>query len=109
MAAQVHKKEEYKLIITLVNLGFSQIVMNAARDVGATGGTIVHTRGTGTPEMEKKYGIVITPDKEMVMILVDKNIADKVMEAIYKAAGLGTRGQGICFAVPVDDVIGLKL
>jgi len=82
--------------------------MNAAREQGARGGTIVHARGTGTAEMEKKYNIIITPDKEMIMILVNQSIKEKVLSAIYKAAGLGTDGQGIAFTLPVEDVVGLK-
>jgi len=109
MATAVQNKPNYQFIVAVVNIGFSQVVMNAAREAGAKGGTIAHTRGSGTPEIEKKYGIIITPDKEMIMILVEKSISDNVMSAIYKAAGLATRGQGICFALPVDDVVGLKI
>lgn len=98
----------FKLIIALVNQGYSEIVMNAARDEGARGGTIVHARGTGTKAMEEKYGIIITPNKEMILILVTEKICDKVLAAIYKAAGLATDGQGIAFSIPVDDVVGIK-
>lgn len=100
--------EKFELVITLVNTGFSEVVMDAAREEGAKGGTIVHARGTGTKEMEKKYGVIITPDKEMVLILVTSKIKDKVLSAIYKAAGLQTNGQGIAFSLPVNDVVGLK-
>ena len=42
------------------------------------------------------------------MILVNQNIKDRVLSAIYKAAGLASKGQGIAFSLPVDDVVGLK-
>lgn len=99
---------KFELVLVLVNSGFSQIVMDAAREEGARGGTIIHARGTGTKEMETKYGVVITPDKEMILILVSSKIKDKVLSSVYKAAGLGTDGQGIAFSLPVDDVVGLK-
>lgn len=101
--------EKFKLIYAIVNQGFSEVAMDAARDEGARGGTIVHARGTGTKAMEEKYGIIITPNKEMIMILVQESICDKVMSAIYKACGLASDGQGIAFAVPVDDVVGIKI
>lgn len=99
---------QHEIIIVIVNEGYSEVVMNAARDCGARGGTIEHARGTGTKEMEKKYGIVITPQKEMIYILVDTKIRDKVMEAINKAAGIETKGQAIVFSLPVSNVSGLK-
>lgn len=100
---------KYELVVVLVNSGFSEVVMDAAREVGARGGTIVRARGTGTKDMEKRYNIVITPDKEMIMILVTDDIRDNMLSAIYKAAGLGTDGQGIAFSLPVDNVVGIKM
>lgn len=99
---------KHEVIIALVNAGFAGVAMDAARECGARGGTILHARGTGTKEMEKKYGIIITPEKEMLMILVNEKIKDDVLQAIYKTAGLGSDGQGIAFSLPVDDVVGLK-
>ena len=100
---------KFELIVVLVNSGFSEIVMDAAREVGARGGTIVRARGTGTKDMENRYNIVITPDKEMILILVKETIRDQMLSAIYKAAGLGTDGQGIAFSLPVNNVVGIKI
>lgn len=102
-------KNEFELIVVLVNSGFSDVVMDAAREVGARGGTIVRARGTGTKEMEKRYNIIITPDKEMILILAKVSLRDQMLSAIYKAAGLATDGQGIAFSLPVSDVVGIKL
>ncbi len=101
-------KNDYELILVLVNSGFTDVVMDAARAEGARGGTILRARGTATKEMQNKYGIIITPDKELVLILVSTEIKDNVLSAVYKAAGLQTDGQGIAFSLPVTDVVGLK-
>lgn len=100
--------EKYELITVLVNNGFSEVVMDAAREEGARGGTIVNARGTGNKELGKRYNIVITPDKEMVLIVANSQTKDKILAAVYKAAGLGTNGQGIAFSIPINDVVGLK-
>ncbi len=100
--------EKFELIITLVNSGYSEVVMSAAKEAGARGGTLLHARGTGNQEISKKYNVVITPDKEMILIVVKHSIKDAVLSAIYKAAGLATPGQGIAFSIPVNDVAGLK-
>lgn len=99
---------KYELIVVVVNSGFSDVAMNAARDEGAHGGTIIHARGAGTKAMEEKYGIIITPEKEMILIVVNKDIKEKVLAAVYKAAGLATDGQGIAFSLPISNVAGLK-
>ena len=99
---------KFELIICIVNANYSEVAMDAARDEGARGGTIIHARGTGTKAMEEKYGIVITPEKEMILILINESIRDKVLNALYKSVGLATDGQGIAFSIPVNDVVGLK-
>lgn len=102
------KDNKFEVIFAIVNAGFAQKAMEAARDEGARGGTIISARGTGTKEMEKKYGIIITPNKELLMILVKDDIKDNVLTAIYRSVGIGTDGQGIAFSLPVDDVVGLR-
>lgn len=99
----------YELVIVIVNANYSEIAMDAAREEGARGGTIIHARGTGTKMMEEKYGIIITPEKDMILILTRKNQRDKILNSVYKAVGLSTDGQGIAFSLPVSDVVGVKI
>ena len=103
------EKVKYEVIVVIVNEGHSDKVMDAAREAGARGGTITHARGSGTKEIEKKYGIAITPQKEMLYILVNEKIRDAVMSAVNNAAGLDTMGQGIVFSLPVENVSGIKI
>ncbi|MFA5421631.1 MAG: P-II family nitrogen regulator [Bacilli bacterium] len=101
------EKHEHELIICIVNNGFTDLVMDAARSQGARGGTIFHGRGTSNPDMERFFGISISPEKEIVIILVLKDIKELVLKAINKAAGFETNGKGIAFSMPVSDVVGV--
>lgn len=102
------EKTAHELILCIVNTGFSEIVMDAAKEVGARGGTVIHARGTANKEAEEFFHITIQPDKEIVMILVASEIKDKVLHAIYQSAGLKSEGQGIAFSMPVNHVVGLS-
>lgn len=99
---------KYELVICIVNAGFSQNVMEAARAAGATGGTILRARGSANAEAEEFFNITVQPDKEMVMILVDAGIKDEVLKTVYKSAGLGGEAQGIAFSLPVTRTTTLK-
>ena len=94
-----------ELIVCIINNGFSDLVMEAAKKSGAKGGTTFHARGTGNLDIEKFFGITISPEKEVILIVVEKDIKDDVVSAIYKDAGLNTKGQGIVFTLPVDDFV----
>lgn len=101
--------KEFEVIFVIVNAGFADDVMAAARECGARGGTVINARGTAKEEAEKAYGIVIAPEKEIVLILVAKEIKESILHAIYQKVGLNSPGQGIAFCLPVDDVIGLSI
>ena len=98
----------YELVVCIVSAGFSELVMDAAKEVGARGGTVIHAKGTANKDAEKYFKITIQPEKEMVLILVSQEIKDKVLHAVYQSAGLKTDGQGIAFSMPVDNVVGIS-
>ena len=100
-------KTQYETIFCIVNSGYSDTVMDAARACGAGGGTVINARGTASKEAEKLFDIAIHPEKEIVMILVTKELKAPILHALYKTVGLNTPGQGIAFSVPVEDVVGL--
>ena len=97
----------YEAILCIVNVGYSEVVMDTAKKLGARGGTVINARGTASSEAEKFFNITIQPEKEIVMILVPSAIKDDVLHALYKEAGLETPGQGIAFSLPVDAAVGL--
>ena len=98
-------KSNNSLIVCIINEGFSDVVMIAAKRAGARGGTVLNARGTGNAEIEKYFGISISPEKEIVFIVCKEEEKDAICSAIYKDAGLDTKGQGIVFTLPVDDFI----
>lgn len=107
MATEI-KDKTFEAIIAIVDNGFSSIVMDAAREAGCRGGTIIHARGTGHLKTEKQYGIVVTPDKEFIVMLVVKEIADQVLKAVNEVVGIKTDGHGIVFSLPAEHVAGIK-
>lgn len=98
---------QHEAVFCIVNEGFSEEVMDAAREAGATGGTVLHANGTASIEAEKAFGVTVQPHKEIVMILVDVKIKEAVLKSLYEAVGLQTAGQGIAFTLPVAEVVGL--
>lgn len=98
---------KYEMVLCIVNAGYSGIVMDAAKEAGARGGTVIHARGTASKEAEAFFHITIQPEKDVVMILVPATIKDNVLHAIYQKAGLESEGQSIAFSIPVDKTVGL--
>ena len=100
---------DFELIVSIVNKGFTSVVMDAARSVGAKGGTIINAKGSGSHEAEKMFGITVQPEKEMVFIIAPKEVRNDIMKSIIEKAGLNSLGKGICFAMPIDDIMGVAL
>lgn len=111
---EVQKKEEQVmvesksiLIITIVDKGNTELVMDAARAAGAGGGTVMRAKGTGA-EIAKFFGVSISEEKEMVYIVASRKGRDDIMRAIMEKAGRNTEAHGVVFSLPVDKVIGIR-
>lgn len=97
-----------ELIIAICNVGFSEVVMDAAKEAGARGGTVTRARGTTSTVAEKRFGVYVTPDKEMVLIVVPLKIRDKVLNSVYAKVSQGQPGNCVVFSLPVDNSVGIK-
>lgn len=106
----MNENAEYKLITVIVNKGFADDAMNAARKAGASGGTIINARGTAKPGDPKFFGVEIVPEKDMIMIVAKSSEANKILDAINELPCLEKPGSGIAFANPASDftVLGKK-
>jgi len=103
----MEKDTEHNLIIVILNRGYSEEVMEAALEAGATGGTLLNARGCGIAGMEKFFGVTITPEKEMIMIVAADALSDAIMNGIAEKAGLTTEADAVSFSIPVNHVVGL--
>lgn len=99
----MNAETEHELITIIVNRGYAEDVMNAARKAGAHGGTILNARGTGKPDDEKFFGITIVPEKEQVLILAEREKAQAIRDAILSLPCLTTPGIGIMYSQPAAN------
>ena len=100
-------ENEYSMIMAIVNQGFSEEVMNAARPKGASGGTVFHSRRIGNQEAMKFWKISVQEEREVVLILAQKEDKLAIMQEIGKQCGMNSKAQGIVMSLPVDGIEGL--
>ena len=98
----------HEVIFAIVNAGYAEVAMDIAREHGARGGTIINGRGVAREKEAAFFGITIHPEKELLMLVVEKDIRDRIFHALYKQMGMNQKAQGIVFALPVSDVAGLS-
>lgn len=99
----------YELIVTIANEGRMDMVMNAARSAGATGGTVIHGKGEGGKNEEKFYNVSIASEKEVIFIVAKKEQKTSIMRSILEKAGPNTEAQAIVFSLPTSEVAGFGL
>ena len=97
----------HEVIFAIVNAVFAEEAMDVAREQGARGGTILNARGVARANEAAFFGITVHHEKEILMMVVEKDIRDKVLNALYKEMGMAKQAQGIVFSLPVSDVAGL--
>ena len=80
----------HEVIFAIVNAGFAEDVMDVAREAAAA-----------------FFGITLHAEKEILMMVVEKELRDTVLNAIYKEMGMAKKAQGIAFSLPVNEAVGL--
>ena len=97
----------HEVIFAIVNAGYAEDAMKVAREHGARGGTIINGRGVAQEKEAAFFGITIHPEKEMLMLVVEREIRDTILHALYKQMGMQQKAKGIVFSLPVSEVAGL--
>lgn len=98
----------HEVIFAIVNAGYAEDAMHVAREQGARGGTIINGRGVAREKEAAFFGITIHAEKEILMLVVEKEIRDNVLHALYKQMGMQQKAQGIVFSLPVSEAAGLS-
>ena len=93
--------EELKVLYIIVNAGYATQIVDIARENGSTGATILNARGS-VPNPQTIFGITIDPEKEIVLTIAKKQVAQKIMESVKEKAGVGTPAHAISFYLPVE-------
>lgn len=99
----------YELIVIIANEGRTDLVMNAAREAGATGGTVLHGKGTGDPETQKFLNVSLAHEKEVILIVAKSAQKSEIMRSILRSAGPSSEAGAITFSLPISEVAGFGL
>lgn len=103
------KETNHELVIVIAEQGYNEKIMDAAREAGAYGGTVIHAKGTGKEAAEKFLGVSLATEKEIIFIVTKTELKNNIMQSIMKNAGPDTKAKAITFSLPVTDTAGLKL
>lgn len=117
LESQDYQKEEettlknttHELIVVIAEQGYTELIMDAAREAGAYGGTVIHAKGTGMQVAEKFMGVSLAAEKEILFIVTQTEQKNNIMKAIMEKAGLNSKAKSIAFSLPVTDTAGLRL
>lgn len=102
-------KQTNHAVFIICNFDKSDEVMAIAKNAGAQGGTIIHARGTVSKETKKFFGIVIQPEKAIILILATQEDQEKIMNEVNDKADLTTDCHAVSFSMPISSYIGLSL
>lgn len=97
----------YQAVYIIVDRGKGEAAVDAATKAGARGATIISARGSGIHETSKVFNMEIEPEKEIVLIVLKRDITEKVVSAIRDEFDIEKPGNGIMFVQDIKQVYGL--
>ncbi len=100
-------QSDYELIVAIYEKGYTDMVMDAAREAGARGGTTIKAKGTAA-SAEKFFGLSLAVEKEVVLIVSNRDHKKEIMKAIMQKAGVETKAHALVFSLPVSETAGFR-
>ncbi|MBS4959411.1 MAG: P-II family nitrogen regulator [Clostridiales bacterium] len=102
------KGTKYELLVMIANQGYTERIMDIARSANASGGTVIHAKGTGMESAEKFLGVSLASEKEIIFSVVRTSDKRKIMQAVMEEAGLKSKAGTILFSLPVTSIAGIR-
>ena len=97
-------KQRIELIVTVVDSDSTDLVVRAAKEAGAHGGTVIKAREISSDDQEKKiFGMTVQPEKEIVLMLVPEEKKAAIFKAACAAVLEHTGEHALAFTMPVSD------
>ena len=103
----MQQNPDYTIIVAIANRGYTDLVMDAAREAGAPGGTILHAKSSGADGSGKFFGMSLAEEREMIFLVVPTGQKNAVMQSIMAKAGMESKAQSLVFSLALDSVAGL--
>ncbi|TDG15379.1 P-II family nitrogen regulator [Seongchinamella unica] len=99
----------FKMIIVFTEDDKTEAIMDAAREAGATGATVIHNaRGEGLKVSKTFFGLSLETQRDVILMLVEQHLSRQILEEINRAGELDDRpGTGIAFQLDVEDAVGI--
>lgn len=100
----------FKLLIAFVEDDKTEKVMDAARQTGATGATVInHARGEGLEKTKTFLGLTLETQRDMLLFLVEEHLSRKILDKIARVGEFDSKpGAGIAFQIDVEDAVGVS-
>ena len=99
---------QFKLIMAFVKPRVVDKVIDAMKEAGATGATIIQGRGTGIHKEKSFLGLSVEDQTDILVFLVEEHVVENLMNVIQVAGKFDEPGTGIAFVLPVEHAAGLE-
>ncbi len=99
-------ERRYSMIVASVNRGYSAMAMDAAREAGASGGSLLNGRRIASEAVCAKWRLGGQEEKEILLIVASEENKTEIMKKINEKCGIGSEARGMIFCVPIDEVAG---
>lgn len=101
------QESDYELFISIVAEDKGEDVVDVVKQTAGTGGTLLHGLGAFAETVIKVFGIELNSEKDIVLNLVEKKMADIVEKSLIEQLPFHEKDFGIFFSVDAMFVKGI--
>lgn len=101
------KSKQYSLVAVSVREGYADEVMETAKAAGVRGGTVIRAVQSDNVESERVLGTGFTPERDIILMVMDRDKRSAVMDAINAESGVRSEANAMVVALPVEKLVKL--
>ncbi len=98
----------FKLVVVTTRTDLTDRIIEAAKQTGSTGATIIPARGTGVHEAKTFFGLSLEVQRDVILFILEERLVEPVLQAVNETGGFHEPGTGVAFSLDIDDIIGLE-
>ncbi len=99
---------KFQLLLAAVNPKLTYEIIDLAKNLGATGATIIPGRGIGGEDKKTFFGLTIEGETDVILLVVEESIASSIIKALDEDSKFQASEAGIAFSVPIDQIAGIQ-
>ncbi|MBK1644155.1 transcriptional regulator [Thiocapsa imhoffii] len=100
---------KFSVLVAILAEELEEPAIDAAKQAGAGGVTILGARGIGAEEKKTFFGLTYEGSQSVLIFVLERKLSLSVMKTMCERLDLKSHTKGVIFTVPLEHIAGIDI